>query len=291
MSETKTPETIGANEKKKKSGFVQRVITGVILIALLTLILWAGGWVFALVACVCVGIAIHEMHNALRTGGYHPVSWVAYAGLVCSIPLMMFYSAQAMIPVLATLCFCVLFQVVRREEPNLPDVLVSVMPLMSIVFPAMCLIGLLDTQPRSLQLMMLIMVFGIAVGGDTLAYFVGSSVGGPKLCPKVSPNKTISGSVGGLFGSVVVAFIVGRIFAAAVPDMAVKAPIWGDLLVGLIGGVAGQLGDLFASLVKRHCKVKDYGTIFPGHGGMMDRLDSIFFVAIIVYCYRVILLA
>ena len=291
MSETKTPETIGANEKKKKSGFVQRVITGVILIALLTLILWAGGWVFALVACVCVGIAIHEMHNALRTGGYHPVSWVAYAGLVCSIPLMMFYSAQAMIPVLATLCFCVLFQVVRREEPNLPDVLVSVMPLMSIVFPAMCLIGLLDTQPRSLQLMMLIMVFGIAVGGDTLAYFVGSSVGGPKLCPKVSPNKTISGSVGGLFGSVVVAFIVGRIFAAAVPDMAVQAPIWGDLLVGLIGGVAGQLGDLFASLVKRHCKVKDYGTIFPGHGGMMDRLDSIFFVAIIVYCYRVILLA
>ena len=291
MSETKTPETIGANEEKKKSGFVQRVITGAILIALLTLILWAGGWVFALVACVCVCVAIHEMHNALRTGGYHPVSWVAYAGLVCSIPLMMFYSAQAMIPVLVMLCFCVLFQVVRREEPSLPDVLVSVMPLMSIVFPAMCLIGLLDTQPRSLQLMMLIMVFGIAVGGDTLAYFVGSSVGGPKLCPRVSPNKTISGSVGGLFGSVLVAFIVGRIFAAAVPDMAVQAPIWGDLLVGLIGGVAGQLGDLFASLVKRHCKMKDYGTIFPGHGGMMDRLDSIFFVAIIVYCYRVILLA
>ena len=291
MSETKTPETIGANEGKKKSGFVQRVITGAILIALLTLILWAGGWVFALVACVCVCVAIHEMHNALRTGGYHPVSWVAYAGLVCSIPLMMFYSAQAMIPVLVMLCFCVLFQVVRREEPSLPDVLVSVMPLMSIVFPAMCLIGLLDTQPRSLQLMMLIMVFGIAVGGDTLAYFVGSSVGGPKLCPRVSPNKTISGSVGGLFGSVLVAFIVGRIFAAAVPDMAVQAPIWGDLLVGLIGGVAGQLGDLFASLVKRHCKMKDYGTIFPGHGGMMDRLDSIFFVAIIVYCYRVILLA
>jgi phosphatidate cytidylyltransferase len=60
--------------------------------------------------------------------------------------------------------------------------------------------------------------------------------------------------------------------------------------VGLIGGIAGQMGDLFASLVKRHCKVKDYGTIFPGHGGMMDRLDSVFFVAIVVYCYRVILL-
>ncbi|MBE5795097.1 MAG: hypothetical protein E7323_10520 [Clostridiales bacterium] len=291
MSETKTPENIGATEQKKKSGLAQRVATAVVLVAILAVVLWAGGWVFALVACVCVGVAIHEMHNALRVGGHQPVSWVAYAGLVCSVPLMMFYSAQSMIPVLAVLCFCVLFQVMRRNQPELTDVLVSVMPLMSIVFPAMCLLGLLDTQPRSFQLMLLLQVFGIAVGGDTLAYFVGSSVGGPKLCPKVSPNKTISGSVGGLFGSVLVAFVVGRIFAAAVPDMAVRAPIWGDLLVGLIGGAAGQMGDLFASMVKRHCQVKDYGTIFPGHGGMMDRLDSIFFVAIIVYCYRVILLA
>ncbi len=291
MSETKTPETAGANEQKKKSGLAQRVATGAVLVSVLVLVLWAGGWVFALVACLCVGVAIHEMHEALRAGGHHPVSWVAYAGLVCSIPLMMFYSAQAMIPVMALLCFCVLLQIVRREQPELSDVLVSVMPLLSIVFPAMCLMGLLDTQPRSLQLMLLVQVFAIAVGGDTLAYFVGSSVGGPKLCPKVSPNKTISGSIGGLCGSVLLAFVVGRIFAAAVPDMAVKAPIWSDLLVGLIGGAAGQLGDLFASLVKRHCKVKDYGTIFPGHGGMMDRLDSIFFVAIIVYCYRVILLA
>lgn len=290
MSETKAPENIGATEQKKKSGLAQRVITAVILVAILAVVLWAGSWVFALVACLCVAVAIHEMHSALRAGGHRPVSWVAYAGLVCSIPLMMFYSAQAMIPVLAVLCLCVLVQVVRRDAPELTDVLVSVMPLVSIVFPAMCLLGLLDTQPRSLQLMLLLQVFGIAVGGDTLAYFVGSSVGGPKLCPKVSPNKTISGSIGGLCGSVLMAFVMGRIFAAAVPDMAVKAPIWADLLVGLIGGAAGQLGDLFASLVKRHCKVKDYGTIFPGHGGMMDRLDSIFFVAIVVYCYRVFLL-
>ena len=214
--------------------------------------------------------------------------WVCYAGLILSLPLMMFYSARAMIPVLVLLVFCVLVQVMRRQEPELEDILISVMPLISIVLPAMCLVGLLDTQPRSLQLMLLIQVFAIAVGGDTFAYFVGSAVGGPKLCPRISPNKTIAGSVGGLVGSMLMAFVVGRIFAASVPGMTV--PFWGDLLVGLIGGVAGQMGDLFASMVKRHCRVKDYGTIFPGHGGMMDRLDSVFFVAIVVYCYRVILL-
>ena len=62
-------------------------------------------------------------------------------------------------------------------------------------------------------------------------------------------------------------------------------------LVGLIAGAASQMGDLLASMVKRHCKIKDFGTIFPGHGGMLDRLDSILFTSIVIYCYRVILLA
>ena len=63
------------------------------------------------------------------------------------------------------------------------------------------------------------------------------------------------------------------------------------IVCGLFGGIAGQMGDLFASMVKRHCRIKDFGHIFPGHGGMLDRLDSIVFTAIIVYSYRVILLA
>ncbi len=290
MSDTQTPDTVGAEVKKKKNSFVQRVITGMVLMALLVVVLWLGGWCFAVVACICTALAIHEMVNALRTGGHRPVSWISYAGLALGAPLMMFYSAKALIPVLVLLGFCVLVQVMCREDPQLTDLLVSVLPLVGVAFPAMCLIGLLDTQPHSLQLMLLVQVFAIAVGGDTFAYFVGSAVGGPKLCPKISPNKTIAGSIGGLAGSVLMAFVVGRIFALAVPDMAVTSPVWGDLLLGLVGGAAGQLGDLFASLIKRHCKVKDYGSIFPGHGGMMDRLDSVFFVAIIVYCYRVILL-
>ena len=291
MSDPKVPQNGEATEKKetkKRNSFVQRVITGLVLVTLLALVLWAGSWCFALVASLCIAVAIYEMHGALTARGHHPVRWICYAGLILSLPLMMFYSARAMIPVMVLLVFCVLVQVMRRQEPELEDILISVMPLISIVLPAMCLVGLLDTQPRSLQLMLLIQVFAIAVGGDTFAYFVGSAVGGPKLCPRISPNKTIAGSVGGLAGSMLMAFVVGRIFAASVPGLAV--PFWGDLLVGLIGGIAGQMGDLFASLVKRHCKVKDYGTIFPGHGGMMDRLDSVFFVAIVVYCYRVILL-
>ena len=63
---------------------------------------------------------------------------------------------------------------------------------------------------------------------------------------------------------------------------------WHYVLLGLIGGVAGQLGDLFASLIKRHCGIKDFSNLFPGHGGMLDRLDSVLFMAIIIFCYRML---
>lgn len=290
MSETKAPNTAEAN-KTKKNSLLQRISTGMVLMALLVLVLWAGGWCFALVVCLCVGVAIYELHTALKAAGHSTVRWPSFAALLLGTPLMMGYSAQALIPILMLLTFCVLVHVMCRQEPELTDIVFSILPLISIVMPAMCLVGLLDAQPRSLQLLLQIQLFGVAVGGDTFAYFVGSAVGGPKLCPRISPNKTIAGAVGGLVGSVLVAMAVGRIFAAVAPDLGVNVPLWADALLGLVGGMAGQMGDLFASLVKRHCKVKDFGHIFPGHGGMMDRLDSVFFVAIVVYCYRVILLA
>ena len=115
-------------------------------------------------------------------------------------------------------------------------------------------------------------------------------MGGPKLCPQISPNKTIAGGIGGLFGSMGVTVLAGLIFRWAAPDFAGFPPLWANALAGLVGGVGAQLGDLFASLIKRHCKIKDFGDIFPGHGGMLDRLDSIAFTAIVIYSYRVILL-
>ncbi|NLO86740.1 MAG: phosphatidate cytidylyltransferase [Clostridiales bacterium] len=276
--------------EKKRSTKVQRVITGAVLVVLLAAVLAIGGWFFAIVAFIALSLALHEEFSALRSGGHRPVSWTSYIGLGISIPLMMQYSSLVMIPILTLLSFAILLQVMRRDNPDLVDIMTSVLPMLTIVLPGMCLFGILDTDPRSMQTMLLIMVFAIAVGGDTFAYFVGSALRGPKLCPHISPNKTISGAIGGLCGSIFCAVLVGRIFSWAIPSFA-GPPIWGDILVGLFGGVAGQMGDLFASLVKRHCNVKDFGHIFPGHGGMLDRLDSIVFTAIIVYCYRVILLA
>jgi len=283
MSETpKTP---------KRSPRKQRVITGTVLAAALVVVLAIGGWVASIAIMGCLLLAVHEEHSALRQGGHHPVSWVSYAALVLAAPLMMYYSYVGMIPLVLVMALCVLFAVMMRKEPDLNDILYSLLPMFSLVVPGICLFGLLNTQPRTLQLMLLVFVFTTSIGGDTLAYFVGSAVGGPKLCPQISPNKTIAGAVGGLAGSIVITVLAGLIFRWVSPEFfAGGPPLWANALVGLVGGVAAQLGDLFASMVKRHCKIKDFGHIFPGHGGMMDRLDSIVFTSVVIYCYRLILL-
>ena len=278
------------SDAKKRSSLMQRVMTAVPLVVLLLVALAVGGWLMAGLILVCVARALYEVLKALKQAGHRPVWWISFTALILSTPLMMHFSYMGLIPVMLLMCMCALVQVMRREEPELLDILFSVLPMFMLVLPAMCLLGILDTQPRLLQSMLLVSVFVISIGTDTFAYFVGRAVGGPKLCPKISPNKTIAGAVGGLAGSVGMMVLAGLAFQWANPAFAGFPPLWANALVGLIGGVGAQLGDLFASMIKRYCQIKDFGHIFPGHGGMLDRLDSIVLTAIVIYCYRVILL-
>lgn len=267
---------------------LQRFITGTCLVVGLLALLWLGGWYFAVAAAVAIALTVYEELRALKAGGHNPVWWASFAGLAVSAPLVRYLGVTVIVPILVVLGFAVILQVMLRPKPELTDVLVSVMPMLTLVLPGMCLFGLLGAEPVQAQKMLLGSVFAIAVVCDTFAYIVGSRVGGPKLCPLISPKKTVSGAIGGMVGAVVGAVAVMLGFQCALPQMAFP-PLWCQLLLGLAGGVAAQAGDLFASLVKRHCGVKDFGNLFPGHGGMLDRMDSILFLSILVYCYHVLL--
>ena len=269
---------------------LQRIITGSLLVIGLALVLYLGGWVFAVVAMTAICVAMREEFHALAVKGHRPVWWPTFVAMVASIPLMLLSSGDRLMSLLLILmlanCLMVLIWVIFREQPKLEDALVSVMPMFTILLPGICLISLLRIEAKSLQVTLLCLVFVISILGDTFAYFVGTRVGGRKLCPAVSPNKTFSGSMGGLVGSIVGALAVGGIASIWPPINGMLLPTLGEyLLIGLVGGIAGQVGDLFASLIKRHCGIKDYGNIFPGHGGMLDRMDSILFTSVVVYCY------
>ena len=126
-------------------------------------------------------------------------------------------------------------------------------------------------------------IYGLVFVGawvtDTMAYFVGRLLGKHKLCPAISPKKTVEGSVGGIFfcvlGFLLYGFIMQKVFALS-PNYLMLA------LAGLLSSIISQIGDLTASLIKREHGVKDFGKIMPGHGGVMDRFDSIIAVAILL---------
>jgi phosphatidate cytidylyltransferase len=121
----------------------------------------------------------------------------------------------------------------------------------------------------------------IAWLGDTAAYFAGRGIGGPKLYPAVSPGKTWAGAFGGLAGSVLAGVLANLWF---LPELG-----WGHAVALCVGGGAlGQCGDLVESLLKRSVGVKDSGKLLPGHGGMLDRIDALIFIAPVVYFYALL---
>lgn len=121
-----------------------------------------------------------------------------------------------------------------------------------------------------------VLIFLVAWGTDTFAYFLGSYFGSKQLAPYISPKKSVEGAIGGLLGAIILAILYKLIFLKT-------ASLGGTLLFAFMGSIVAQLGDLAASYIKRNYNIKDYGFILPGHGGIMDRFDSVTVVTILYY--------
>ncbi|MCB9706693.1 MAG: phosphatidate cytidylyltransferase [Myxococcales bacterium] len=130
----------------------------------------------------------------------------------------------------------------------------------------------------------LLVTLGIAFGSDTVAYFFGRFLGKHKLYPAVSPKKTVEGAFGGLVGGVLATSVLGA--AWLIPEL----PLVHAVILGVLGSAVGQMGDLFESMLKRSYGVKDSSNLLPGHGGMLDRVDALLFVAPVVYYYATLIL-
>jgi len=268
-----------------------RILTGAGLILLLLLALYFGGWVFSILWVACVCIAMYEVFHVLSNAGHRLIAWPTWIALVIAIPGFLLLTDVGSLLLLVLLVVATLMLVsaliMFRDQPRLEDLMTSVLPLFTVALPGMSLLGMTRMDPIQLQRVFLGLAFFIPVLGDSFAFFIGSRFGKRKLNPQVSPNKTMEGAAAGLFGSLLASsavYLIGLAFGVQLPGFT------HFLALGFLGGIVGQLGDLFASLVKRHCGVKDYGRIFPGHGGMMDRLDSILFTGTLVYLYQAVLM-
>ena len=265
----------------------QRIITGALLILLLVVMLCLPGWCMALATLISIAFAVWEEYHALTLAGHRVVSWPTWVFLGASIPLTLFFGAKVMVPLLSVTLFITLTVILFREEPKLEDLSMSALPLLTVQLPGLCLVAMSMVSQKAVEVVLLSLTFAVPLTGDMAALFAGKAIGGPKFCPAVSPKKTIAGSIGGLVGSMAAAMIVCAIAGLSCNAQTLaKLPAWWEyLLLGLAGGAVGQIGDLFASLVKRHSGIKDFSNLFPGHGGMLDRLDSVLFMAVLMYCY------
>ena len=130
---------------------------------------------------------------------------------------------------------------------------------------------------------LLLMVFIVAFASDSCAYFAGMFLGKHKLAPRLSPKKTIEGSIGGTLGTMLVSGLFGYF---VMPEIMIHC-----MIMGALGAVFSQFGDLTASIFKRKMGIKDYGHLIPGHGGILDRFDSVLFTAPLIYYYIIFVLA
>ena len=276
---------------------LKRIITGIVLLAIIFGLIVLRGWYLRCALLFMALVAMHEVYGAFAHKGIKGVRWTGYVYVISEFVGEAFGGdlpvSQDGISFLA-LILCAMAAiscVVLKGKPDFEAMAASVVPM---VYPGMffaCFMRIQSLDHPGIVTLALFMTIIMSAMNDTFALFVGKALGKRKLIPAISPNKTVEGSIGGLIASVIFSMAIPAVFLkvnaawAIWPDMPEIAPIWAFAIFGLIAGAISQIGDLTASLLKRWCGIKDYGKIFPGHGGMMDRLDAILFSAAACYVF------
>ena len=255
-----------------------RVLSGLIMLPLL-IILFLGGYVL-FAACLVIGImGVREFYNGFRKLDVKPSLGIACAAAAALYAINLtgaryeWYMLWFFGVVLVSLLY--LFNIENRK---LEDAMATITGIFYVVFFSFHVTLVDQTEYSSMVWLIVITAFGT----DVMAYFSGYLLGKHKLCPKISPNKTIEGSIGGILGSVILSGIFGYF---VMPDLLVHC-----LIIGVLGGIVSQFGDLTASIFKRKMGIKDYGNLIPGHGGILDRFDSVLFTGPMVYYYIVFIM-
>lgn len=275
----------------------KRIVTGVLIALALIILVCVQGWGLRLTWFVCMAISIGECYHALALKGFRPVRWVGFLYAAAALPAYLYLGGEDGLVLAMLACFCIgMGAIVLTGQADLPRAVATVLPIVYPGFLFSLMFPLQDQSQFMMCVLALMMLFVIPLMGDVGAYFVGCKFGRHKLSPVISPKKTIEGAVGGLAFSVISAVLFAwavsklpQIWPAREVFQIEVGPLWHYAVLGLAGGVFSQFGDLTASMIKRYCGVKDYGRIFPGHGGMLDRFDSVLFMSVITYAYFILL--
>lgn len=261
-----------------------RIITAIPLFLLMAAMIFVRGPIMMAVVTVFAVIAQAEVYSVLIKASFRPGVWPGIIFSLTFCPIYYFKGLNGLVMVFAMLCGVLIALSVMMPRKRFLDTIVSVYAL---IYPCWFFIFLLllsDIRPDDPRFSVVGMAAAMLapVVTDIFAYFCGMFFGKTPLSPNVSPKKTVEGAVGGIIASTVVLTGFGYLIRQQYfPELS----LWHYTLLGFICGSMGQCGDLIASALKRFADTKDFGTVLPGHGGMMDRMDSILFASLGAYCY------
>ncbi len=244
----------------------------------LAAIILGGYFVFALVLVITI-LGLHEYYSLLRP--YRPNLLIGYLAGIAVITGAFFFGFKGIMGGLGG-CLILLFFWSLRGEFGAHLVGRMAVTSFGIVWVAVGFAYLVLLRGLQHGMALTILAFGCTWLNDTFAYFVGRAIGRHPMAPRISPKKSVEGAIGGIVGAVVAALLV-KIYSSWLP-------VADALILGLAIGVVGQWGDLFESAVKRDFRVKDSGHLLPGHGGILDRFDSMLFAGLVTYWGAVLLL-
>jgi phosphatidate cytidylyltransferase len=290
---------------------LKRILTAALLIPIvLLLVLRAPVRVLALIAALVALLAVQELLKISEAYKIRPFHWPTYifvglfflflaVNLGHDAPLLstaVFAGSAGFVAAIATFVFLVIGM--RRADLStaFPAAMTSAFAFAYIALPLGCLVQIREQASGAFLLLYLLL---LVWAGDIFAYFVGRSLGRHLMSPRISPRKTWEGALASLIASLAVGMLLYN-YALPISTALLnahlidkkdglfalqKAPLWPIMLLSAALNIAAQLGDLVESLIKRGAGVKDSGTILPGHGGMLDRIDALLFAAPLLWYY------
>ena len=261
-----------------------RIISAAVgIVILFAVLLCPYTWLFALALAAVAGIAVFELlHN---TGLVKNTTLLISSVVYGACQVLAFYTHQTACWVLPLVygLFVLLLVLARHETMTVSDGGCAFFLTLYAVLGFTALLGLRISGDNNKGIMQVLLTLAIPWMSDTGAYFTGVFFGKHKMAPVISPKKTWEGFFGGLFVSAGSAMLLMYWLQQLMPSSASLLPIWVYGLLAFLLAPLSVCGDLFASAIKRHSGIKDYGNLMPGHGGAMDRFDSVVIIAPILY--------
>jgi phosphatidate cytidylyltransferase len=262
--------------------FLKRWITGLSLLPFLIFFVYQGGVLFVLLVAAACLICLWEYSRVVRGAESKALSHIIWVwGYLISLIIIwssFWMGLQSVAVAIAlNLLFVACFSLFGfKTNPAVTEIIKN--QIQGIVYIPALLSFLVVIRNDAEGMTWIFFLLGIIFAGDVSALYVGSFFGRHKLCPAVSPGKTIEGSIGGLLANLTVGAVGKFIFLPQLP--------WTPAVIFFLAvGVAGQVGDLFESELKRSSHVKDSGGLLPGHGGLLDRIDALLFAAPVTYIF------